>query len=339
MYYKFLLRYLYATVFVVIIVQIIFVSAALNQIDSTTKEIDTQALVAFKSACRDCQESVRKVGTIDDTTISQNLNGNYQKKLGDMYKYYYVKKGLQIERSPEYKKYAEIIGDELTINGINPFNDKITVTNGAITQDVNFMDYAGFVPMDYALPYIQVFPSKSNPLVSKELAKNIYKSNGTLATGLSFDSDVVSQTKKILLQTITANSHVTDAYAADAKNWNRLSLDANDIPEIEIKLVKPTWKSDHYIFEPIDTTDTDELEDIIKFARGEPNIKRQLGNVWSGPTSTYYMFDQDDIIPYYDLTIQVDFVVQSDLHTMFAKTFTLEKPITRYYTVRYSLLS
>lgn len=335
MYAKFLIRFILASALLVVCLQAVFIYTSINNVRRGVDEVDFQILTAFKSAARTCQWSVQDAP--DD--FSAGVSGKYQLAPGngDFYKFYYTRVGSDIDPTPEYERYREMINANFTIDS-TPLYTAID------------MEELGFVPMDFALPYIQLLPISGATLAGPESVQ-LVQQDGTPITQ-SFDSDLVSQTRKILLQTLSENFKDTSHSNNNSSNWVNFT-DSSDtgsgaphtdgLPNIKMTLMYSSGR-DPVTSEPNlhPVNSESDLDNILKFtSNNHTSVRAKLGPVQRDNEPANHMLDQAFTTAYYDLYLKAEFTTVTPLFafTPDHDVFSIRVPQTKYYHITYSLLN
>lgn len=332
MYKNFLLKYILTFTIIIVLLQIYFFGMAIHTTRRSITEVDEQILASFKTAARITQSSVH-----DDGAASYGDGVVYQRD-GDnanFFRYYYTSTGTGIERTPEYKRYGELIDNHFTLY------DNISDLSGNTSDKLyhlNLMEDLGFVPMDFALPYIQLSPIPFSYIGSKN-SETFTNQDGSTSATMTFDTDIVSETHRILLRTLSAGFN--RASWNDAEQFVRIVDTNGDITGIpDIKLTLGYYDSSGN-FRPY--TDPSDLDEVLKFTTNFYGTSRSLGPVLNrNALPDNYMFkNMNDRVAYYDLVLKAEYTVSA---TLFAwarekNIWRIDTPVTKYYRITYSLLS
>ena len=350
MYKNFLAKFAITVALIVILVQTGFIIMSIKNARRGVDELDLQMLASFKSAIRSYQESVH----YNNDTFDYS-GGNCFQLASDnrrFYQYYYKQVSpTSVERSDEFNKYCWMIDNNMILYD----GSKLFQTD---TSGEKMFEKAGFVPMDYALPYLQLFPISGSKLLPEE-SVTLKRQDGADET-MQFDTDLVSQTKKTLLKTLSAN--YTDGVSNNSSSSLVAITDASDtgvgipstdgIPDIKMTLMYfDSRDADTYQPELKELSNINDLERVLHFTTNSENsVNKHLGPVLSGSTDAGYFFTVDPnnpnpphyyITPYYDLYLKVEYTAVAKLFafTQNHDTFYIRVPVEKYYHVRYSLLS
>lgn len=340
MYAKFLIKFIFASVLIVVCLQAVFIYTSISNVRRGVDEVDFQILSSFKSAARTCQWSVQDA----PDSFSAGVSGAYQlaPDNGDFYKFYYTRVGSGVDSTPEYTRYRDMINANFTIDG-TPLYTAVD------------MEELGFVPMDFALPYIQLLPITGATLGTPDQV-TLTQQDGTSVTQ-TFGTDLVSQTKKILLQTLSANYNDVDNN--NSSNWVRFT-DSSDtgsgiphtdgLPDIKMTLMYSSGR-DSTTQEPNlhPFTSVNDLDKVLKFTpvtagtndSTHDQVTHILGPVLLDGDFPNAMLDQLYRTAYYDLYLKVEFTTVTSLFafTQNHDVFSIRVPQTKYYHITYSLLN
>lgn len=327
-YHKFLLRFLGFVALFIVTIQAIFIFTAVQQLNQSIIDVDSQIMASFKSATRTAQWSAEGTNLSNGYSDKIQLDPTWKR----FYTYYYTQSGADVVRTPEYKEYWKILSN----NDIKDWQGNTLNSD----DNVNLMDTIGLVPMDYALPYVQIFPHTGAAAnILYEDSVTLKRQDGGSET-LTFGNELVDQIRKTLLQTITATAEVQDAH--NSKSLVKIADsngEAEGIPDIKITLMY----KDGSVLKPL-PNNINYLNEVLKVRRAntrdgvnnwQPIAKEVLdSNSLLSNNCEYY-------VPYYDLYIRVEYTVLSQLFWFHPNVNTMDtsRNISRDYHITYTLLS
>jgi hypothetical protein len=157
MFKKFLIRFAAFCVFSTLFFTIFFAYVGIVQYFTMIKRVDCQVMAAFESAVRSTQSSVH------DDTSAYTPGQTIQEQNRDYYNFYYNDL-MVLTRSSEFNDYLS----ELDSNG--NFDEAVTLLEDTDTQKL-----IGLVPMDLALPYVNLQLTSSGALGLNTIMENTLK--------------------------------------------------------------------------------------------------------------------------------------------------------------------